>query len=76
MPKKAKWLRRSMLNTYSKVNDRFKIYLILQYAWTGGKLNFNQSFLQFNLKKKSQELKSSSWFDFKCWILETATQSS
>ena len=30
-----------------------------------GKLDFNQSFLQFNVKKKIQ-VKSYSWFDFKC----------
>ena len=41
----------------------------------GGELNFNQSFLHFNVKKKMQA-KSSSRFDFKCWILETARVSS
>ena len=41
----------------------------------GGELNLNQSFLKFNLKKKMQ-LKSYSWFDFKYWILDTASLSS
>ena len=31
----------------------------------GGELDFNQSFLQFNMKKKMQT-KSSSRYDFKC----------
>ena len=35
----------------------------------GGKLKFNQSFLQFNVKKKIQA-ESSSQFDFKYWILD------
>ena len=37
----------------------------------GSDLNFDQSFLQFNLKKKIYP-KSSSQFDFKCCILDTA----
>ena len=40
----------------------------------GGELNFNQSFLRFNIKKKIYA-KSYSWFDFKCWILDTASLS-
>ena len=36
------------------------------------KLNFDQSFLQFNLKKKIYA-KSSTRFDFKCWILNTVS---
>ena len=35
-------------------------------------LNFDQSFLQFNTKKKINAKKSSR-FEFKCWILKTAT---
>ena len=41
----------------------------------GGELNFDQSFLEFNIKKKIHA-KSSSRFDFKNWILETAILSS
>ena len=41
----------------------------------GGELNLNQSFLKFNLKKKMR-VKSYSWFDFKYWILDTASLSS
>ena len=41
----------------------------------GGKLKFNQSFLQFNVKKKIQA-ESSSQFDFKYWILDNASWSS
>ena len=41
----------------------------------GGELNFDQSFLQFNVKKKLYA-KSSSRFGFKCWILDTASLSS
>ena len=40
----------------------------------GGELNFNQSFLKFNVKKKTQA-KSYSRFDFKSWILDTASLS-
>ena len=40
----------------------------------GGELNFNQSFLKFNVKKKIQ-VKSYSRFDFKCWILDTTSLS-
>ena len=40
----------------------------------GGELNFNQSFLKFNVKKKIQA-KSYSLFDFKCWMLDTASLS-
>ena len=40
----------------------------------GGELKFNQCFLQFNVKKI--QMKSSSQYDFRCWILETATLSS
>ena len=38
-------------------------------------LNFDQSFLQFNAKKiiNSNE---SSWFEFKCWIIKTASLNS
>ena len=36
----------------------------------GCDLNFNESFLKFNVKKKI-EADSYSWFDFKCWILDT-----
>ena len=39
------------------------------------KLNFDQSFQEFNVKKKYYA-KSSSRFDFKCWILDTASLSS
>ena len=35
-------------------------------------LNFDQSFLQFNAKKKINAKKSFR-FEFKCWILKTAT---
>ena len=38
----------------------------------GGKLNFNQSFLKFNVKKKIQG-KGYSRFDFTCRILDTAS---
>ena len=42
----------------------------------GCALNFNQSFLKFNVKKKIYiERESYSWFDFKCWILDTASLS-
>ena len=41
----------------------------------GGELNFNQSFLKFNVKEKIQA-KSYSRFDFNCWILDTASLSS
>ena len=41
----------------------------------GGELNFNQSFLKFNVKKKMQA-KSYSRFDFKFRILDTADLSS
>ena len=40
-----------------------------------GELNFDQSFLQLNVKKKIYT-KSSSRFDFKSWILEAASLSS
>ena len=39
------------------------------------KLNFDQSFLQFNAKKKINA-NSSSRFEFKCWILNTASLNS
>ena len=54
--------------------------MILLHAWTwdricwGGELNFNQSFLKFTVKKKIQ-VESYSRFDFKCWILDTASLS-
>ena len=35
----------------------------------GGELNFNPSFLKFNVIKEIQE---KTWFDFKCYILDTA----
>ena len=35
-------------------------------------LNFDQSFLQFNAKKKINAKKSSR-FEFKCWILKTGS---
>ena len=38
-------------------------------------LNFDQSFVQFNGKKR-RYAKSSSWFEFKCWILNTASLNS
>ena len=38
-------------------------------------VNFDQSFLLFNVKKKINE-KSSSRFDFKCRILDTVSLSS
>ena len=38
----------------------------------GGELNFNQSVLQFHVKKKAK-VKSSNRFDFKCWIRDTAS---
>ena len=41
----------------------------------GGELNFDQSSLQFNVKKKIQA-KSYSLFDFKCQMLNTASLSS
>ena len=44
----------------------------------GGEFNFNQSFLQFNLKKKiyaKNSLKEHSRFDWKCWLLDTASLS-
>ena len=41
----------------------------------GGKLNFDRSFLQLNVKKKIHA-KSSSRFNFKCLILDTASLSS
>ena len=41
----------------------------------GCELNFNQSFLKFNVKKKI-EAESYSRFDFKCWILDTGSLSS
>ena len=40
----------------------------------GGELNFNQSFLKFDVNKKIQA-KSYSWFDFKYWKLDTASLS-
>ena len=40
-----------------------------------GELNFDHSFLQFN-PNKNVYAKSSSWFDFKCWILDSASLSS
>ena len=40
-----------------------------------GELNFDQSFLQFNVKKEIYT-KSPSRFDFKYWILDTASLSS
>ena len=40
----------------------------------GGELNFNQFFVQFNVRKKIQA--TSSRFDFRCWILNTANLSS
>ena len=40
----------------------------------GCELNFNQSFLKFNIKKKKQ-VKSYSRFDFKCRILDTISLS-
>ena len=40
-----------------------------------GELNFNQSFLQFNVNKKIQA-NSSFQFDFKCRIVDTASLSS
>ena len=40
----------------------------------GGELKFNQYFLQFNVKKI--QMKSSCQYDFRCWILETATLNS
>ena len=61
-----------------KVIDRFTSYLILIYAWTWdktcwwGRVEF---FLQFNAKKKLYA-KSSSRFEFKCWILNTASLNS
>ena len=36
----------------------------------GGQFNFDQSFLQLNVKKKIYE-NNSFRFDFKCWILDT-----
>ena len=38
----------------------------------GGQLSFDKSFLQFNSWKKIY-VKSSSRFEFKCWILDTAS---
>ena len=38
-----------------------------------GELNFDQSFLKFNVNK-NVHAKSSSWFDFKCWILVNSLQ--
>ena len=35
-------------------------------------LNFDQSFSHFNAKKKTN-VKKSSQFEFKCWILKTAS---
>ena len=42
----------------------------------GGKLNFNQSFLNFNVCKEKIKVKDYSQFDFKFWILDTANLSS
>ena len=39
----------------------------------GGELNFDQAFLQFNVKKKIYA--KSSQFDFKCWMLDTVSLS-
>ena len=46
----------------------------------GDELKFDQSFLQFNVKKrnvyeafKKNILKEHSRFDWKCWILDTAS---
>ena len=59
--KKAKRLVRhvNMLNIYLfLVTDRFIIYLMVIHAWLDiglvdrGELNFDQFFLQFNVKKK------------------------
>ena len=65
-----------------KVIDRFITYLMLRYIpeldiglADRGELNFDQSFLQFNVKKKIYA-KSSSRFDFKRWILDNASLSS
>ena len=41
----------------------------------GGELNFDQSFLQFNAKKKNY-VKNSSRFEFKCWIINPASLNS
>ena len=41
----------------------------------GNELNFDRSFLKFNVKKKIY-VKRSSHFDFKCRILDTASLSS
>ena len=41
----------------------------------GDGLNFNQSFLKFNVTKKVKT-KGYSQFHFKCWILDTASLSS
>ena len=41
----------------------------------GCELNFNQSFLKFNITNKIQA-KSYSRFDYKCWMLDTASLSS
>ena len=38
----------------------------------GSALNFDQSFLQFNAKRKTNAKKSSR-FEFKCWILKTGS---
>ena len=43
--------------------------------WLAGELNFDQSFLQFHVNKNVYAT-SFSWFDFKCWILDTASLSS
>ena len=45
------------------------------WTWDCGELNFDKSFLQFNLKKKIY-VNISSWADFKCWILGAASLSS
>ena len=45
----------------------------------GRKLNFDKSFPQFNVKKKiyaKGSLKEHSRFEWKCWILDTASLSS
>ena len=39
-----------------------------------GELSFDQSFRQVNVKKRIYSM-SSSQFDFKCWILDTASVS-
>ena len=60
-----------------KVIDKFIIYLMPIHAWTWdcGELNFDKSFLQFNVKKKIY-VNISFWADFKCWILDATSLSS